>query len=172
MALFFCCPMLNKGSLAPLRLPEAAVTLLTLSPCTLTQRIRVLLIIFFCNYFLSHCFFLCFQHLRSSSLFSRVLRDSMTRYVGRLVCRLVGWSISISFFWHLWAVFALLLLPNHLNNLFYNCPCPPAHDFGSSVYGLVLVACYTALHPAMSVSPLVGWSVGWLVSRLVGRSVC
>ena len=134
--------MLNKGSLAPLRLPEAAVTLLTLSPCTLTQRIRVLLIIFFCNYFLSHCFFLCFQHLRSSSLFSRVLRDSMTRYVGRLVClsvgRFVGRSVPVSFFQHLWAVFALLLLPNHLNNLFYNCPCPPARDFGSRVYGLVL----------------------------------
>ena len=59
----------------------------------------------------------------------------MTRYVGQLVGRLV----SVKFFRRLQAVFALLLLPNCLNNLFYHCPCPPARDFGSRVYGLVRI---------------------------------
>ena len=31
----------------------------------------------------------------------------------------------------------LLLLPNCLKSLFYHCPCPPARNFGSRVYGLV-----------------------------------
>ena len=72
-------------------------------------------------------------------IFSRVLRDFMTRYVGRSVRRSIGPSIRVSFFRRLRAVFALLLLPNCLNSLFYHCPCPPARDFGSRVYGLVVV---------------------------------
>ena len=48
-------------------------------------------------------------------VFSRVLRDSMTRYVGRSVGLSVGRSVRpsvrVSFFRRLRAVFALLLLP-------------------------------------------------------------
>ena len=64
----------------------------------------------------------------------------MTRYVvGRSVGRSVG-RRAVSFFRHLRAVFALLLLPDRLNNLFYHCPCPLVRDFGSRVYGLVLIS--------------------------------
>ena len=54
------------------------------------------------------------------------------------LCPSVGRSERVSFFQRLPVVFALLLLPNCLNSLFYHCPCPSARDFGSRVYGLVL----------------------------------
>ena len=68
---------------------------------------------------------------------SRVLHDSMTCYVGQSIGPLVRRSVRVSFFRRLRAFFALLLLPNCSNSLFYHCPCPPARDFGSRVYGLV-----------------------------------
>ena len=61
---------------------------------------------------------------------------------------------------------ALLLLPKCSTDLNYGS-CPPARDWGSCVSGLVLfhqlflVACYTTLHPALSVR----WSVGLLVHQ-------
>ena len=54
---------------------------------------------------------------------------TMTRYVGWLVCR----SVAVSFFRRLWAVFALLLLPNRLNNLFITAPAHP-HATSVAVY--------------------------------------
>ena len=92
--------------------------------------------------------FLCY------CLFSRLLRDSMTRYVGSSIRLLV----CVSFFWCLRAFSELLLLPNCLKILFHHCPCPPACDFGSCVYGLV-----SRLNATLK--------VGWLVDRLVCLSV-
>ena len=54
-------------------------------------------------------FLRAFSLTHLNEIFSRVLRDSMTRYVGRLV----GLSVCLShlvFFWRFWASFALLLL--------------------------------------------------------------
>ena len=53
------------------------------------------------------------------------------------VCPLVCPSIKVVIFLCSWAVFAILLLPKCMVNLFYHCPCPPARDLGSRVSGLV-----------------------------------
>ena len=46
--------------------------------------------------------------------------------------------------------------PKRPCDLFYHCPCPPAHDWGSRVYGLVLMK-------EESVLPLVCWGMSWNV---------
>ena len=93
------------------------------------------------------------------NVFSRVIRDSMTRCVGRSVCRSVGPS-ALVFFGVYGRFFALLLLPNCLRNLFYHCSCPPARNSCSRVYGLVLLQTATSIATAMvkqfGMSPLVG----------------
>ena len=55
------------------------------------------------------------------------------------LCPSVGRSVTLCFFRRLWAVFTLLLLPNCLVGLFHHCPCQPARDLGSRVYGLVFL---------------------------------
>ena len=68
---------------------------------------------------------------RNLYFFSRVLRnyDPLCWLVGRSV----GPSVAVSFFRRLWAVFALLLLPNRLNNLFITAPAHP-HATSVAVY--------------------------------------
>ena len=57
-------------------------------------------------------------------IFSRVLRDSMTRYVGPSVGRSVGWLVALSYF----GVFRLLFVaaPAHMLRLafFITAPAP------------------------------------------------
>ena len=85
-------------------------------------------------------------------VFSRVLRDSMTRYVGRSVGRSVGPS-ALAFF----GVYGRFLR---------YCSCPPARDFGSRVYGLVSCG-HETLKEALSVS----WSIRQSVRPSVGPSI-
>ena len=68
------------------------------------------------------------------TVFSRVhatLQPAMS------VCLSVGQSATLSFFWCLRSVLGLLLLPNCLVVQIHHCPCSPACDWGSRVYGLV-----------------------------------
>ena len=72
-----------------------------------------------------------------------VCYTTMTRYV--------GWSVSLSihpcnFLRCLRAFFQLM------KTLFYNCPCPPARDFGSRVYALILQIAAKALTHTLSFS--------------------
>ena len=69
-------------------------------------------------------------------IFSRVLRDSTPRFVGRSVGLSVGWSVTFYFFYEFY-FWTSPLLPKWSGDLKYG-PCPPARDFGSRVSGLVL----------------------------------
>ena len=82
------------------------------------------------------CFLYLFHQLISRCVFfSHVLRDSTPRFVGPLAGRSVGWS---SFYFLAFLSFlSLLLLPKCSSDLLLHCSCPPAHDLGSRVYGLV-----------------------------------
>ena len=55
--------------------------------------------------------------------------------VGRSVGWLVGWSVTLYFFYDFISLTSLLL-PKWSGDLKYG-PCPPARDFGSRVSGLV-----------------------------------
>ena len=69
--------------------------------------------------------------------FSRVLRDSTTRYVslsvgqsvgrsvGWAVGRLVGWSVPFLLFWHFWAFWAYGSCPDALVTFFSTAPAHP-----------------------------------------------
>ena len=61
------------------------------------------------------------------------LYNSLCLSVGRLV----GWSVTLNFFYDFISLTSLLL-PKWSDNLKYG-PCPPARDFGSRVSGLVFV---------------------------------
>ena len=69
------------------------------------------------------------------NFFSRVLRDSTPRFVGRSVRRSVRRS-HFTFFGFLRSL-ASLPLPKWWSDLKYG-PCPPARDWGSRVSGLLL----------------------------------
>ena len=77
--------------------------------------------------------------------FSRVLRDSMTRYVGRSVGPSVRRSVRVNFFPSRLAFFDVY------GRFLRYCSCPPARDFGSRVYGLVDFRAFLLLptHPRL-----------------------
>ena len=116
-----------------------------------------------------------------------MLNDSMTRYVGRFV------SPSVLAFLAFSSIFCVTA-PAQLLEKHYHCPCPPARDFGSHEYGLVLqiaaaalthfisffyvlfahlsmqyflfsVAC-TQLQPALSIRPSIDQSVSQFITFL------
>ena len=64
----------------------------------------------------------------------------------------------------LWAIFALLPLPKCLVRVFLYCPCPPAHDWRSRVYGLV---CTFALHFPVVIHILSNQLIAFPVSSLL-----
>ena len=52
--------------------------------------------------------------------------NSITRLAHLSICQSVGPSVNL--FLRLWVVIALLLMPKCMDSLFYNGPCPPAHN--------------------------------------------
>ena len=71
------------------------------------------------------------QH-KHSILLKYILPTSMISNI------LIGCSVhNAQLSWHLWAVFALLLLPKYLVSLIHHCPCQLARDLGSRLSGLV-----------------------------------
>ena len=87
---------------------------------------------FFVWSFVVHLFFArLFLISMSYFLYSRVLRDSTPRFVGRSV----GLLVTLYFFYD-FCLWISLLLPKWSSDLKYG-PCPPARDWGSRVSGLV-----------------------------------
>ena len=78
------------------------------------------------------------NELTFDQFFTRVLRDSTSRFVRWLV----GWSVGRSHFTFFYDFFSLTsqLLPKWSSDLKYG-PCPPTRDFGSCVSGLVFIRC-------------------------------
>ena len=88
-------------------------------------------------------------------IFSRVLRDSIPRYVGSLVGWLVsqsvGWLVLFLLFGGL-SFLSIRLLSICPGDVLQHCSCQPARDWGSRVSGLV--SFYPALlngaHPSLA----------------------
>ena len=60
--------------------------------------------------------------------FSRVLRDSTSRYVGWLVSRSVCWSVPLLLFLVFLSFLSIVLPPRCPSDLLQHCSCPPARD--------------------------------------------
>ena len=135
-------PMLNQGRGAPLsHLPPPHPTGLYKYICflkTICFSSYTVLLIIHMNFTSIHPFYSLssFTIFFFLSLFSRVHATQQPALsVGRLVGLLVGWSVTLYFF-YVFISLTTLLLPKWSGDLKYG-PCPPARDWGSSVSGLV-----------------------------------
>ena len=96
----------------------------------------------FCFHLTDYNSNICFNRLlvnvkRAFIIFSCVLRDSTTRYVGPSVGWSVGWLVSPLFtFLAFLSFLSIRLLPRCPSDLLQDCSYPPAHDQGSRVSGL------------------------------------
>ena len=84
-------------------------------------------------------------HNSASRVFGRVFFSHRVNVSQFLFAMSVRWSDGKALrFWHLWAVYASLLLLECLVSLFYHCPCPP---HATRVSGLVNI-CFTIIDTA------------------------